>query len=401
MDFNLGNIDSLIAILTTIGAIGWYFIKKYFDNVKDEISKDKLVSIQNSFNNIVINLSSSNMSEKISSAILLRRFFDENSEFSIDKRTPFASSAIDVIAGLLRYEKTSDFQKILGDSIKFCKKIKDIDLQRTNLQNVYFSDDNGTKINISKTDFFGADLSGASLRNIIAEDCQFYEARLCNTILKGTNLKRANFMYADLDGCDFREAFLSEACFQFAINIPVEIKNHLDEQGIYRDEPPINKYNLTTKKSIFIATPGTLTNHQKMIVNYIENMIKQLNIESKIINREKYQYFGVSNEIKRNIHASSGVIAFGFCDLCIKSGIYRDSTIEHKELIDVNIMSPWIHTEIGIAVGSSKPILLILDNEKEVNVGTFEKDLDEVGINKLLFNDMHIEKKLRHWCNKL
>lgn len=401
MDFNLGNIDSFIAILTTVGAIGWFFIKKYFDNVKAEILKDKLVSIQNSFNNIVISLSSSNMSEKISSAILLRRFFDEDSEFSIEKRTPFALSAIDVIAGLLRYEKTSDFQKILGDSIKFCKTIKNIDLQRTNLQNVYFSDDNGTKIDISKTDFFGADLSGASLRNIIAEECQFYEARLCNTVFKGANLKKANFMYADLDGCDFRQASLSEANFQFAINIPEEIKKHLDEQGIYRDEQPINKYNLTVKKSIFIATPGTLTNHQKMIVDHVNIVLKQLNVETTMINREKYQYFGVSNEIKRNIQASNGAIAFGFCDISIKSAIYRDNTKEHKELKGVNIMSPWIHTEIGIAIGSSKPLLLILDNEEEINVGTFEKDLDEVGITKILFNDIHLTKNLSHWCNKL
>lgn len=121
--------------------------------MKESIAKDKLVSIQNSFNNIVVKLSSANMSEKISSAILLK-IFDNNSEFSINNQTPFASSAIDVIAGLLRYEKTSDFQKILGDSIKYCKTIKNIDLQRTNLQNVYFSKDNGNEIDISGTDFW-------------------------------------------------------------------------------------------------------------------------------------------------------------------------------------------------------------------------------------------------------
>lgn len=173
MNMNLGDVSSFFGIIGAIIAVGGFFVKRYSDNVKESIAKDKLVSIQNSFNNIVVKLSSANMSEKISSAILLRRFFDNNSEFSINNQTPFASSAIDVIAGLLRYEKTSDFQKILGDSIKYCKTIKNIDLQRTNLQNVYFSKDNGNEIDISGTDFFGADLSNASLRNIIAKECQF------------------------------------------------------------------------------------------------------------------------------------------------------------------------------------------------------------------------------------
>ncbi len=84
-----------------------------------------------------------------------------------------------------------------------------------------------------------------------------------------------------------------------------------------------------------------------------------------------------------------------------KLPLHRDNTEECKELKNVNIISPWIHTEIGIAIGSSKPILLILENEDEINEGTFEKDLTENGINKLIFNSMEIDKDLSQWCNKL
>lgn len=401
MNMNLGDVSSFFGIIGAIIAVGGFFVKRYSDNVKESIAKDKLVSIQNSFNNIVVKLSSANMSEKISSAILLRRFFDNNSEFSINNQTPFASSAIDVIAGLLRYEKTSDFQKILGDSIKYCKTIKNIDLQRTNLQNVYFSKDNGNEIDISGTDFFGADLSNASLRNIIAKECQFYEARLCSTVFKGADLQNSNFMYADLDGCNFNNTKLTGANFQFAINIPKEIEEHLDEEGIYRDICPNVTYKNNKPKSIFIATPGTLSNNQKMIIDYSVTKLKSFDVETHILDRKKYQHFGISNEIKRKIQTSNGVIVFGFCDIQIKDGVYRDNTEECKELKNVNIISPWIHTEIGIAIGSSKPILLILENEDEINEGTFEKDLTENGINKLIFNSMEIDKDLSQWCNKL
>ena len=50
---------------------------------------------------------------------------------------------------------------------------------------------------------------------------------------------------------------------------------------------------------------------------------------------------------------------------------------------------------------SLKPILLILENEDEIDEGTFEKDLTENGINKLIFNSMEIDKDLSQWCNKL
>jgi hypothetical protein len=397
---NLNDADNIISIIIAILAVGGFFVKKYSDNVKESIAKDKLVSIQSSFNSIVIKLSSPNMSEKISSAILLRRFFDNNSEFSIKNQTPFASSAIDVIAGLLRYEKTSDFQKILGDSIKYCKTIKKIDLQRTNLQNVYFSHD--SEIDITGSDFFGADLSNASLRNIIAKECQFYEARLCNTVFKGADLQNSNFMYADLDGCNFKEAKLTGANFQFAINIPKEIEKHLDDQGIFRDDAPSSVTCEKKKlKSIFIATPGILSNNQKIILDHCVTKLKSLDIDTRILDRKKYQPFGITAGIKKAIQASKGIIVFGFCNIEIKEGTYRDNTEERKELKNVSIISPWIHTEIGIAIGSSKPILLILENDNEINEGAFEEGLAENSIEKLIFNAMEIDKDLSQWCKKV
>lgn len=397
----VGIISSLLAILGTFYAIAKYYINRHSNNIKQEIAKEKLVSIQNSFNTIVGKLSSDNMSEKIASAILLRRFFDKDSEFGVDNTAPFSSSAINVIAAILRYEKTSDFQKILGDSLKHCPKLQSIDFQRTNLKNVYFSSNNDIPIDISESDFYGADLSHASLRNIIAKKCQFYESRLCNTVFRNANLTKANFMYSDLDGSNFEDAILTEANFQNAINIPTNISEHLDKEGIYRDKCPEETYNSSKSKSIFIATPGTVTNNQKMILDYVITRIKSFNLETITLPREKYQYFGISNEIKRKIQTSDGVIVLGFCDIKIKEGIYRDNTEEEKVLKDINIISPWIHTEIGIAIGSSKSVLLIQEKEDEINEGTFEKDINESGVEKLIFKHMEIDKDLLNWCNKL
>ena len=163
---DIGTIFAILtAIVTLIGTL-YAAISRTIDRInKNDLTKEKLKEINESFRNTVEDLSSENISKRIASAILLRRFFDSETELGNNDK-PFFNETINVIAGVLRYEKTSEFQKILGDGLAYAKDLSGADLQKTNLQNVYFS---RGKVKLKKTDFYGADLSKASLKDVDAE----------------------------------------------------------------------------------------------------------------------------------------------------------------------------------------------------------------------------------------
>jgi len=104
--------------------------------------RDKMEAIREAFHTVVSSLASEAEVERVASAILLRRFFDRKSELgrvAILSRvgTPYASEAINVIAAVLRTQKTGSFQKLLADGLVYAPSLRGADLQRTNLQNAY------------------------------------------------------------------------------------------------------------------------------------------------------------------------------------------------------------------------------------------------------------------------
>lgn len=389
------DIATLLTVITTSLGLLFGGIYKLIDKVKkSDLTKEKLKELNESFRNTVKDLSSDNISKKIASAILLRRFFDSETELGQDK-TPFFNETVNVIAGILRYEKTSEFQKILGDGLSYAKDLSGADLQKTNLQNVYFSRQN---VNLYKVDFYGADLSKASLKAVSAVEAIFYEARLESTIFKDANLKNANFCNANLINSNFKGAILEGANFKGAINIPIEIMAKLDKNGIYFNEEK-NEYTHLTK-SVFLSAPNILTTEQRIKFDYIKSKLAEKKIKINNIKRDNYQYFGIASEIKRQIQSSDAVIILGFSDIIIQEGYIKPNTTESKLLKDCSYVSPWIHTEIGIAIGSSKPIFILY--EKELNNGIFEETCNEVGFEKVLFESTNdIEKILDSWLVKI
>jgi len=90
-------------------------------------------------------------------------------------------------------------------------------------------------IDLSYADFYRADLSRASLKGTYAKGAVFYQARLYNTVLSDADLSEANFFEADLRGAKFDRALLNLAKFAGARNVPAEIREKLDDHGVYRD----------------------------------------------------------------------------------------------------------------------------------------------------------------------
>lgn len=391
----VNNILSVGAIIfTTLSAL-IIFVWKY---LKSNIQREKLANISDSFYKTVLGLSSNKMSEKIASAVLLRRFFDENTEFGLGN-TPFKKDSINVIAGLLRYESTSDFQKLLGDGLAYAPSLENADLQKTNLQNVFLSHKNKI-IDISGADFYGADLSKASLSNTKAIGCVFFEARLNGTVFKKTNLTNANFGSSDLTNVNFKEAVLDGADFSNAINIPDEVIKHLDENGKFCIEKQSQAYEKKMEKKVFLCVAGILNPKQLSQYNLVINMLQIKGVSYSILERTSYQYFGVTGEINKRVRDSMGTIVFGFSDIQIKNGIYRKDTIEEKDILDKFHISPWVHTEIGVVLGNSKPLLIM--HESCIDIGLLEEIISEVSLEKIdLDKSKEIEIKLDKWLGRL
>ena len=153
-------------------------------------------------------------------------------------------------------------------------------------------------------------------------------------------------------------------------------------------------------KSVFLSAPNILTTEQRIKFDYIKSKLAEKKIKINNIKRDNYQYFGIASEIKRQIQSSDAVIILGFSDIIIQEGYIKPNTTESKLLKDCSYVSPWIHTEIGIAIGSSKPIFILY--EKELNNGIFEETCNEVGFEKVLFESTNdIEKILDSWLVKI
>lgn len=95
---------------------------------------------------------------------------------------------INVISSLLRTLPIGIYQKTLGDGLAYAggKGLSDMDMQKTNLQNLYLGNKQH-RIQCYRTDFYMADLSYALLENIDGNEIIFY-----NSILMCTNIKNCN-----------------------------------------------------------------------------------------------------------------------------------------------------------------------------------------------------------------
>ena len=85
------------------------------------------------------------------------------------------------------------------------------EFQECDLANIYWA-----FVDARHLDFFGSDLTKASLRGAALQQAVFYEATLVSTILRDADLRKANFMGADLRYADLRKADLRGANLQGA-----------------------------------------------------------------------------------------------------------------------------------------------------------------------------------------
>jgi hypothetical protein len=256
----MDQVQSWVAVIGSLGA-ALLGILKYF-NYKSR--RDRIAAVGSAFSSTVEGLSSDSAAKKLAAAILLRRFFDTETEQG-EAGTPYGREAIAVIAALLRGTPASELQKLLADGLGYAPTLRKADLQGCNLSRAYLgqrqftsrraarlgsrfrsrrrSEDEHSSgslggserfhahIDLTEADLFEADLSGASLRNAHARGAVFYRATLRGTVLEGALLQGADFREAELDGARLTGARLAGAKFRGATNVPANVESLLDEGG--------------------------------------------------------------------------------------------------------------------------------------------------------------------------
>lgn len=395
MGFDLHTTLQFISYGSVFGA-GIYAICKaihYSFTVKEKRNDEYFAS----FNTIIAQLSSENSTSQLSAAILLRRFLAHKAK----KRKPgLKAEAINEISSLLRVLPTGILQKTLGDGLAYAKELPGVDLQKTNMQDIYLGTKEG-KINLAGADLFRADLSFANLDNIEAPNVQLFGAILYNARIKNCNLTNACFRDADLYRVTFRNTTLYGADFTNALNIPDEIKKQLVDNK-YMSYKPVNISPKTNGKKVFFSMPGSMSKKDELLTKEYKNIIEKLGYDVIYYTRDNYPKFGQLNHVRMNIESADAMIAFGLRQISIKNGLNRVNTIEEIKIEDSWMPTPWNEIEVGMGIMAGLPILLVKD--REINSGVFDSNLSECFVGTISVDsdtrNLELNKEFVAWRTK-
>lgn len=388
-----GLID-LLASLAGVGALvltaGMY--------VEFQRRRDKLTAIRDAFEITVRDLASTEETQRLATAILLRRFFDEKSELGIrstfhrQRSAPYAQEALNVMAAVLRGLETGNFQKLLADGLAYAPDLRKADLQRANLQNAYLGP-HRVSAALEHADFYRADLSGASLKDSQATEAVFYQARLHSTIFKGANLAKANFYQADLSGAQFAGATLTGANFKEAVNVPSSISPFLDPADIFLSDDPVPDASTAPPQSndprqVFFSLPSRRSEHEQEVVRRVISILDDAGIAPTFLTPPEYPVSGQLCEVRRRMAACRGIVIFGF------EGQSHDAAVAFD---DRRSPTPWNHLEAGMAYALGLPVLVVASPAP--GHGIFDTDISEPLVHRVAVDGVFeaVPGSLRHW----
>ena len=346
-------------VVVVIGTVIQEYIK-WKGAKSDETLRDEY---QKSFDKVVTDLSSDNVSLQLTSAILLRRFFMIN---QMKKCGDFLKDeTINVISSLLRTLPSSVFQKTVGDGLVYAKDLSGIDLQRTNLQDVCL-EGKTSRLILNKSDLFMADLSYALVKNVDAEGAYFYHSILLKTRFKNCNLKGADFRNTDLTKSCFENVELYHAKFDGAVNIPEEIlaglSDYTDDDGntykaAYMKEEKVTTVNKNSYGNIFFSIHGCASAEDNALISEYRKVLEQMNYNVICYARDQYPQFGQLNKVRKDILQSAAMLVFGFKQIRIDKAIFRPNTKEEEIWEKRWLPTPWNEIEVGLGAMLGLPIL--------------------------------------------
>lgn len=377
--------DALTLATPLVGLAGAVLgIFKYF-NYRSH--KDRMDAVGTRFTAVVDGLGSKDEVKRRAAAIMLRRFFDPASEFGV-AGTPYAAEAVNVIAAVLREERTGSFQKLLADGLWYAHDLRRADLQKTNLQNAYLgvrkvTDGDLTKevrLNLYGADFFRADLSDASLKGAYAKDAVFMQARLARTVFRGAMLEGANFGDADLQGARFEGADLRNANFEGAnlrgarfanaVNLPPLVATGLGEDQVWNGPAGGGR-----PLRVFLSRPAQARSGDTVALEQLRDRLRALGpFEIVELSRGDYPSFGALAEVRRQVGRCHGMVVLGLGELDIADATWRAGTADERLLHGAKWPSPWAQIEAGMGVALGLPLLLVAS--PAIDTGVFASDVD-------------------------
>ena len=350
MELNVSDLIQLIAILGIITAVVYGVLKFVQDFMQSESRKRE--NYLKSFDTVVAQLSSDVKTSQLSAAILMRRYFKDTKS---KKRADLRIEAINVISSLLKVLPTGVLQKTLGDGLAYASDLTKIDLQGTNLQNLYLGRKDDVQIIMEETDMFMADLSYATLNNIVGHGTVFLNAILYHTQIKECDFTGAYFKGADLSNAYFKNVQLYGANFSQATNLPIEFEQYLSEDGIFTSREELTTPSTKQeRKTVFFSMPGCLSKKNEIITMNYRDFLENKGYTVIYYNKDEYPEFGQFNKIRQS-HPDTN----------------QERTIENKHM-----STYWNELEVGMGLMNNLPILLVKD--PAIDNGVFDSKLSEV-----------------------
>jgi pentapeptide repeat protein len=203
---------------------------------RSQNKRDVRAAVGASFASTVEALASDNDTTRMAGAVLLRRFFDRQTEQGA-RGTPYVKEAIELIAGMLREELPPRIQKVLADGLRYAADLAGADLQYCNLQNAYlgWKSDDDPGVNLTEADLYQARCGRASFKKARLNKTVFLEADLQKASMieadcTDADFRGANLTGANLTGADFAGAQIGGANFVGARGVPLGVATLLDAE---------------------------------------------------------------------------------------------------------------------------------------------------------------------------
>ena len=382
---------------TLILIIGAYIVNIYRKKLLKEDEKEVIKSFQN----IINQLSSNNEVERISAAILLRKFFDKESTFGKGGR-PLEKEVCNIISGLLREESTSHFQKILADTLRYAKSLENMDLQYANLTNAFLGK---RGLNFRNSDFYRANLTQVTFKPQYTSQLKIGEGvDLANSVFYETIIDGTNFSYANLTNTNFINIKFKNTIFKKCDLKDVEFNNCEFENVIFENckhQPQnINIKNFSKKGKIFISHPRIKLPEQDVVFEIIKKHLKQKGFDLILIEKKDEQNDAILRLIDKRIDESDALLALNFKQLEIKQAYYRWWNNEEKTVFNsIFLSTPWVIVETSMAIKKGLSVFVISDVNNSYDI--FNQILKEENIfysSKINKNSLNeIIKNLDKW----
>ena len=366
-------ISIVLALVPFIVGIAVYYVQK--SSHKDMFFKKCAESLY-----------STNATEQITAAILLREYANDAS---------YESRVKNMMVALLRTSIPSSLQKVIADLFSYSDSLKGQDMQHINMLGALIKPKERVeyeltgnenikhkRLSMQQADCYQAVIKECSINQVDATKAIFAFGNLSSTTFKNCILVNANFRGAnvkytifdedcDLEGADFFDAVgLEEAKVKIKNNAPattIPLIDLLDRNGIFRSAKL----------------------HNPTLVH---------------IEREQYPVVSQLSDVVTHMEQCDGCVIFACEYLEVTEGYLHKKIVsnDRKVLNKTSIVSPWLHIETALANNKGIPCLIIYDNNV-LRDGMFDEKIIEPDRSLFAVEYSDILKEdnptLQHWIN--